>query len=399
MTQAPSEAPPHDEAAGPLAGVRVLDLSRLVAGNMLTLQLADFGAEVIKLEPPKGDPLRDWQEEGISAWWKVYSRNKRSVRLDLRTPEGKRRLSALVPTAQVLIEGFRPGTMEAAGFGPDALLALNPKLVMVRVSGFGQTGPYAARPGFGSLIEAMSGFAAKNGFADKPPALPNMALADMVAGLSGAFAAVMALRVAEQPGGAGQVIDLSLLEPLHATLGPDAAIHRLFGRSPARIGNRVSVTAPRNVYLTADGEWVALSASTQDMAFRLFAAIGRADMASDPRFSTNAARLDHVDEVDQVIGAFIGRLSLRDALAFFERAHVTVGPVHDPAGFAADPHVRERGVLVEAPDDDAGTLPMHAPFPRLSRTPGAIRRQAPALGQDEADILGPLGVAGPEPQR
>ncbi len=392
MTQASSQATPdHDEPAGPLAGVRVLDLSRLVAGNMLSLQLADFGAEVIKLEPDKGDPLRDWQEEGISAWWKVYSRNKRSIRVELRTAEGKRRLTALLPTAQVLIEGFRPGTMEAAGFGPDALLALNPKLVVVRVSGFGQTGPYAARPGFGSLIEAMSGFAAKNGFADKPPALPNMALADMVAGLSGAFAAVMALRVAEQPGGAGQVIDLSLLEPLHATLGPDAAIHRLFGRSPSRSGNRVSITAPRNVYPTADGEWVALSASTQDMAFRLFAAIGRADMASDPRFSTNAARLDNVEEVDRVIGAFIGRLSLLDALAFFERAHVTVGPVYDPAGFAADPHVRERGVLVEAPDADTGTLPMHAPFPRLSRTPGAIRRQAPTLGQDEADILGALG--------
>lgn len=388
MTQAPSQATPDD---GPLSGVRVLDLSRLVAGNMLSLQLADFGAEVIKLEPGKGDPLRDWQEEGISAWWKVYSRNKRSVRLELRDPEGKRRLSALVPTAQVLIEGFRPGTMEAAGFGPDALLALNPKLVVVRVSGFGQTGPYAARPGFGSLIEAMSGFAAKNGFADKPPALPNMALADMVAGLSGAFATVVALRVAEQPGGAGQVIDLSLLEPLHATLGPDAAIHRLFGRSPSRTGNRVSITAPRNVYLTADGEWLALSASTQDMAFRLFAAIGRADMADDPRFSTNAARLDNVEEVDRVVGAFIGRLSLSDALAFFERAHVTAGPVYDPAGFAADPHVRGRGVLVEAPDADTGTLPMHAPFPRLSRTPGAIRRQAPALGQDEADILGPLG--------
>src|SRR4051812_30952447 len=172
---------------GPLAGIRVLDLSRLVAGNMLSLQLADFGADVIKLEPGKGDPLRHWQESGLSIWWKVYSRNKRSIRLDLRSDKGKNLLARLVPDAQVLIEGFRPGTMEAAGFGPDALLALNPKLVIVRISGFGQTGPYAQRPGFGSLIEAMSGFAAKNGFADKPPALPNLALADMVAGLSGAF--------------------------------------------------------------------------------------------------------------------------------------------------------------------------------------------------------------------
>lgn len=371
---------------GPLAGIRVLDLSRLVAGNMLSLQLADFGAEVIKLEPDRGDPLRHWQENGISAWWKVYSRNKRSIRLDLKSAEGKAALRRLVPTAQVLVEGFRPGVMEAAGFGPDVLLGLNPKLVMVRISGFGQTGPYAQRPGFGSLIEAMSGFAAKNGFADKPPALPNLALADMVAGLSGAFATLAALRVAEQPEGLGQVVDLSLLEPLHATLGPDAAIHRLTGRSPSRIGNRVSITAPRNVYKTRDGEWVALSASTQDMAARLFAAIGRADMIHDPRFATNSARLDNVDEVDAVVGGFIAERDLAENLAYFEKAEVTVGPVYDPAGFALDPHVRGRGVLVDVEDPDHGPIPMHAPFPRLSRTPGRIRRPAPTLGQDEAEI-------------
>ncbi len=374
------------EAVGPLAGIRVLDLSRLVAGNMLSLQLADFGAEVIKLEPDRGDPLRHWQESGIPAWWKVYSRNKRSIRLDLKSAEGKATLRRLVPTAQVLIEGFRPGVMEAAGFAPDVLLGLNPKLVMVRISGFGQTGPYAQRPGFGSLIEAMSGFAAKNGFADKPPALPNLALADMVAGLSGAFATLAALRVAERPEGLGQVVDLSLLEPLHATLGPDAAIHRLTGRSPSRIGNRVSITAPRNVYRTRDGEWVALSASTQDMAARLFDAIGRGDMIHDPRFATNSARLDNVDEVDAIVGGFIAERDLAENLAYFEKAEVTVGPVYDPAGFALDPHVRGRGVLVEVEDPDHGAIPMHAPFPRLSRTPGRIRRPAPTLGQDEAEI-------------
>ncbi|MGY2048006.1 CaiB/BaiF CoA transferase family protein [Methylobacterium sp. JK268] len=378
-------------AEGPLAGIRVLDLSRLVAGNMLSLQLADFGADVIKLEPGRGDPLRHWQENGISAWWKVYSRNKRSIRLDLKTSEGKDTLRRLVPGAQVLVEGFRPGVMEAAGFGPDALLALNPKLVIVRVSGFGQTGPYAQRPGFGSLIEAMSGFAAKNGFADKPPALPNLALADMVAGLSGAFATLAALRVAERPDGVGQVVDLSLLEPLHATLGPDAAIHRLTGRSPSRIGNRVSITAPRNVYPTRDGEWIALSASTQDMAARLFRAIGRPEMIEDPRFSTNSARLDNVEEVDAVVGGFIAARDLAENLAYFEKAEVTVGPVYDPAGFARDPHVQGRGVLVEVEDPEVGAIPMHAPFPRLSRTPARIRRVAPALGQDEGDIAAELG--------
>ncbi|WP_083469236.1 CaiB/BaiF CoA transferase family protein [Methylobacterium variabile] len=381
-------------ADGPLSGIRVLDLSRLVAGNMLSLQLADFGADVIKLEPDRGDPLRHWQENGIPAWWKVYSRNKRSIRLDLKTPEGKASLRRLVPTAQVLIEGFRPGVMEAAGFSPDTLLGLNPKLVVVRISGFGQTGPYAQRPGFGSLIEAMSGFAAKNGFADKPPALPNLALADMVAGLSGAFATLAALRVAERPDGAGQVVDLSLLEPLHATLGPDAAIHRLTGRSPSRIGNRVSITAPRNVYRTRDGEWLALSASTQDMAARLFRAIGRPDMVDDPRFATNSARLDNVDAVDAIVGGFIAARDLADNLAYFEQAEVTVGPVYDPAGFALDPHVQGRGVLVEVEDPELGPVPMHAPFPRLSRTPGRIRRLAPTLGQDEAAIAAELGEAG-----
>lgn len=378
---------PVAPAPCPLEGVRVLDLSRLVAGNMLSLQLADFGAEVVKLEPDAGDPLRHWRDGGAALWWKVYGRNKRSVRLELRTEAGKALLARLVPTAHILVEGFRPGAMEAAGFSPDRLLALNPRLVIMRVSGFGQTGPYAGRPGFGSLIEAMSGFASKNGFADKPPALPNMALADMVAGLSGAFAAMVALRVAEQPGGRGQVVDLSLLEPLHSTLGPDAAVHRHTGRVPSRAGNRVSITAPRNVYSAADGGWLALSASTQGMAERLFRAIGRPDLIDDPRFRTNSDRLDNVDALDAIVAAFIGDHTTAEALAFFEAAEVTVGPVHDAAGFAADPHVRGRGVLVDAPDPELGAVTMHAVVPRLSATPGRLRRPAPALGADEADIL------------
>ena len=261
----PTPQPFRPEQRCPLDGVRVLDLSRLVAGNMLTLQLADFGAEVIKLEPAAGDPLRAWREDGVAAYWKVYGRNKKSVRLDLRSDDGKALLTRLIPTAHVLVESFRPGSLEAAGFGPEQVALLNPGLVFVRVSGFGQTGPYAHRPGFGSLVEAMSGFAAMNGFADKPPALPNFALADMVAGIQGAFAVMVALREAERPGGTGQVIDLSLLEPLHSTLGPEAAAWRITGRIPPRSGNRASITAPRNVYATADGGWVALSASTQAM--------------------------------------------------------------------------------------------------------------------------------------
>jgi crotonobetainyl-CoA:carnitine CoA-transferase CaiB-like acyl-CoA transferase len=380
----------QSDLACPLDGLRVLDFSRLVAGNMLTLQLADFGAEVIKLEPKAGDPLRHWREDGIAAYWKVYGRNKKSLCLDLRTPEGKALLTRLLPTADVLVESFRPGNMEAAGFGPEAVAILNPRLVFVRISGFGQTGPYAQRPGFGSLVEAMSGFAAKNGFSDKPPALPNLPLADMVAGIQGAFAVMVALREVEQRGGKGQVVDLSLLEPLHATLGPDAAAWRITGAIPPRSGNRASITAPRNIYATADGGWVALSASTQAMTARLFRAIGLAELIDDPRFRTNADRLAHVGEVDAIVGAFIGARSLDDNLRFFEAAEVTVGPVYDARGFASDPHVQGRGVLVEMADDDLGSLPMHAVVPRLSATPGALRRPAPKLDEHAAEILAAL---------
>lgn len=401
MTPPPSPAPLpagrvqpfRPEQPCPLDRVRVLDFSRLVAGNMLTLQLADFGAEVIKLEPAGGDPLRAWREDGVAAYWKVYGRNKKSVRLDLRQAEGKALLRRLIPTAHVLVESFRPGAMEAAGFGPEAVLALNPRLVFVRLSGFGQTGPYAQRPGFGSLVEAMSGFAAKNGFSDKPPVLPNMALADMVAGIQGAFAAMVALREAER-GGRGQVIDLSLLEPLHAMLGPDAAAWRITGQIPPRSGNRASITAPRNVYATSDGGWVALSASTQAMTERLFRAIGRPEMILDPRFRTNADRLSHVAEIDAVVGAFVGERTLEENLRFFEAAETTVGPVYDAQGFERDAHVQGRGVLVEVPDAELGSMPMHAVMPRLSGTPGALRRPAPMLGEHEAEVFGGLPVQG-----
>jgi len=382
--------PYQPQQACPLDGIRVLDLSRLIAGNMLSLQLADFGAEVIKLEPEAGDPLRHWRQKGVSAYWKVYGRNKKSVRLDLKSDKGKQVFRRLLATAQILVESFRPGVMEALGFGPDAVLAVNPRIVMVRISGWGQTGPYRERPGFGALVEAASGFAAKNGFADKPPVLPNMALADMVAGLSGAFATMVALRAAEQPGGKGQVIDLSLLEPLHSILGPDAALHRLTGVVMPRSGNHASITAPRNIYATSDGGWVALAASTEGMVQKLFAAIGRPELYDDPRFRTNDARLAHVDAIDEIVQAFIATRTVAGNVAFFAKAGVTVGPVYDSASFAHDPHIAAREVLLEMPDADMGTVPMHNVVPRLSGTPGAIRMPAPQLGEHEAEILGPL---------
>src|SRR5215208_6313315 len=259
--------PFRPEAKVPLDGIRVLDLSRLVAGNMVSLQLADFGAEVIKIEDPrKGDPLRDWRTNGISVHWKVYARNKKSVTLNLRDAEGLNLLRKLVATAQVFIENFRPGTLEAMDLGPDTLHAINPKLILVRVSGWGQDGPYRLKPGFGSLVEGMSTFAAKNGFADRPPVLPPLALADMIAGLYGANAVLVALREIELNGGTGQVIDLPLLDPIFSILGADAAIFKLTGEVAPRLGSRSANTSPRNVFQTRDGRWIAISASIQGMA-------------------------------------------------------------------------------------------------------------------------------------
>ena len=377
----------------PLDEVRVLDLSRVVAGNMLTVMLADFGADVIKIETPgSGDPLREWLADGLSLYWKTLARNKRSVTLNLRDAEGRALLDQLVATADVLVENYRPGVLERMGFAPERLLALKPRLIVVRISGFGQTGPYRDRPGFGTLIEAMSGFAAKTGFADRPPVLPNLALADVVAGMNGAFAVMVALRAAAAPDGAGQVIDLSLLEPLVSTLSVDAAIHEWTGQLPERLGSRSNIAAPRNVYRTSDGEYVAISASTQAMAARLFAAIGRPELIDDSRFSDNAARVANGAALDEVIASFFTARTQADNLAAMQQAEVTCGPVYDAAQLKRDPHIVDRGVLVALPDADAGTFATHDVVPRLSVTPGALRRPAPTLGEHTAEVLAALGV-------
>jgi crotonobetainyl-CoA:carnitine CoA-transferase CaiB-like acyl-CoA transferase len=380
------------QARGALEGVRVLDLSRLVAGNTLTQVLADFGAEVIKVEPPSGDTLRAWQTNGVPVTWKLYSRSKKSLCLELRRPEAIELLLRLVPTASMLIESFRPGILEKMGLAPPKLLERNPKLVVVRISGWGQDGPYSQRPGFGTLVEGMSGFASMNGFADREPVLPPMYLADSVAGLSGAAAAMIALREAEREGGAGQVIDLPLLEPLFNILGPQAANLRLTGKVKARTGNRSTTTAPRNAYCTKDGHWVCLSASIQKMTERLFRAIGRPDLITDPRYATNAARLANADELDAIIGAFIGERTQAENVAHFEKHEVTIGPVYDIAQIVEDPHVIERELVADYPDAEMGEFPMHHVIPRLSKTPGAIRSPAPRLGEHNRALLAEAGV-------
>ena len=386
--------PFRPEAACPLDGVRVLDLSRLVAGNMLSLQLADFGAEVIKIEDPrKGDPLRDWRTNNISVHWKVYARNKKSVTLNLRAPEGLDLLRKLVATAQVFIENFRPGTLEEMGIGPKALLSLNPHLIVVRVSGWGQDGPYREKPGFGSLVEGMSTFASKNGFADRPPVLPPLALADMIAGLYGSNAVLIALREIEQNSGTGQVIDLPLLDPIFSILGPEAALYQLTKKIEPRVGSRSNNTAPRNVYETRDGRFIAISASIQSMAERLYRAIGRADMIDDPRFATNTDRVKNIDEADRPVAEFIKARTLAENLSVFEAAEVTAAPVYDIGQFITDPHVQARAIVTDLPDAQMGSVPMHAVVPRLSGTPGEIRYPAPALGEHNDAILGGLGFS------
>jgi crotonobetainyl-CoA:carnitine CoA-transferase CaiB-like acyl-CoA transferase len=388
------------DARAPLDGVRVLDLSRLVAGNILSLSLADFGAEVIKIERPGiGDDLRHWKVEGVSVHWKVFARNKKSVALNLRHEQGRALLLRLVESAHVLIENYIPGTLEKMGLGPEVLHAHNPKLILVRVSGWGQSGPFRHKPGFGTLVEAMSGFAAMNGYADRPPVLPPVALADMIAGLYGAFATLTALREVEIKGGPGQVIDLSLFESIFSFFGQEALTYRLAGAVKERVGSRSNTTAPRNVYRCKDGKYVALSASMQTMAERLFRSIGRADLIDDPRFRTNADRVANLDEVDAIVAEYMARHTQAENLAHFELAGVTVGPVCDIADLMTHPYILGREILQSFPDDEVGELPMHHVTPRLSGTPGAIRRPAPAVGEHTREILAGLGVPDAEIDR
>ena len=379
-------------ARGTLEGVRVLDLSRLVAGNQLTQVLGDYGAEVIKVEPPAGDTLRAWQIQGVQTNWKIYARNKKSLCIEFRKKEAREILLRLVPGAAVFVESFRPGTLEAMGLGPDVLLNLNPKLIIVRVSGFGQEGPYRRRPGFGTLVEGMSGFASFNGFPDREPVLPPMYLADTLAGLYGSAAVMIALREVEQKGGRGQVIDLPLLDPMFAVLGPQAANYRLTGKVKPRTGSRSTNAGPRNAYLCKDGHYVCLSASTQKMAERVFRSIGRADLVDNPRYRANADRVKHADELDAIIGAFIAERTQAENVAFFEKAEVTIGPIYDISQIVEDPHMVERELIADYPDDDMDAFPMHHVVPRLSGTPGTIRTPAPRLGEHNRALLAEVGI-------
>jgi len=375
---------------GPLEGVRVVDLSRLVAGNMLTAYLADFGADVIKIERAEGgDDLRRWNEGGQPIYWKVYGRNKRSMVLDFKSATGLAQLKKLLRHSQILVENFVPGGMEKMGLAPAELLKDNPALVIVRISGWGQTGPYSHKPGFGTLVEAMSGFAYLNGYPDRPPVLPPLAMADMIAGVYGAAGVLTALRVAERHG-RGQVIDLSLFEPIFSFIASEAAKTQLTGVATMRAGNQSSHTAPRNVYQCGDGGFVALSGSMQSMAMRILDTIGRPELKTDPRFATNEGRVANRVELDRIIAGFIGARSTQENLDLFEAAGVTVGPVCSMADLLDHPYTNGREAIVRLEDGDMGSLPMHNIVPRLTGSPGGFRRPAPALGEHTAEISAEL---------
>jgi crotonobetainyl-CoA:carnitine CoA-transferase CaiB-like acyl-CoA transferase len=376
-----------------LDGVRVLDLSRMVAGGVAGMQLADFGADVIKVEQPRvGDPLRQWTTGGRAFWWKVYARNKQFITLNLQSPEGRDLLLQILPRFDVLIESFVPGTLERLLLGPETLHARHPGLVMLRISGWGQTGVGAARPGLGTLVEAASGFAAMNGEPDGAPIVPSFPMADMVSGLYAVNATMFALYNRDVHGGSGQVIDVSLFESLFSLLGPLPAEYAALGTTRGRNGSRSKNAGPRGCCATRDGGWIAVSGSTPKMAERILRAYGLEDLLADPRFATNEARVRHALELDAAVCEAIGTRTLAENLAIIELHKLTAGHVGTIADIENDPHWRERLLTVDVPDAEQ-TVRMHNVTPRLSSTPGQIKWPGGTLGQDNERVYGGLGVS------
>lgn len=378
-----------------LSGVRVLDTATLFAGPLAATLLGDFGAEVIKIEHPAGDPVRSHgaQRDGVGLWWKMLGRNKKAMTLYLGSPEGQELFRRLAADADVVIENFRPGTLERWGLGPDELREINPRLVLARVTGFGQTGPYARRPGFGTLAEAMSGFAAITGEPDGPPTLPPFGLADGIAALTTAFAVMTALR-ARDATGEGQVVDLAIIEPILTLLGPQIIAYDQLGELQARTGNRSHNNAPRNTYRTRDGGWVAVSTSAQSIAERVMRLVGRPELIEEPWFATGAQRARHADVLDEAVGSWIAGRDRDEVVKAFEEAQAAVAPVYTAADVMADPQFEALGTIASVPDDELGPVRMQNVLFRLSGTPGRITSAGPPLGAHTAEILARYGVDG-----
>jgi crotonobetainyl-CoA:carnitine CoA-transferase CaiB-like acyl-CoA transferase len=375
---------------GPLADLRVLDVSTLFAGPLAATFLGDFGADVIKVEHPrKPDAARGHgpAKDGVNLWWKTLGRNKKTVTINLGDPEGARLLLALAAEADVLIENFRPGTLERWGVGPDELHAANPDLVIARVTAFGQFGPYSGRPGFGSLAEAMSGFAALTGEPDGPPTLPPFGLADGIAALATAYAVMIGLRT-----GTGQVIDMAIIEPILMLLGGQITAYDQLGHVQPRTGNRSVNNAPRNVYRTGDGEWVAVSTSSQSIAERVLRLVGRPDVVEQPWFATGHQRAQHADELDAAVSAWIAARPADEVVAEFEKAQAAISRVYDVRGVLTDPQYQALGTVQTVEDDELGPVRMQNVLFRMSATPGAIRWAGRQHGADTDEVLESVGV-------
>ncbi|MGW4431248.1 CaiB/BaiF CoA transferase family protein [Streptomyces tendae] len=397
VTSAPAASSARSASASapaPLTGLRVLDLATLFAGPLAATMLGDFGAEVIKVEhPTRPDPSRGHgpSKDGIGLWWKLLGRNKHTITLDLSKPAGRATLLRLAATADVVVENFRPGTLEKWDLGWDELSAVNPRLVLTRVTGFGQFGPYARRPGFGTLAEAMSGFAAMTGEPDAPPTLPPFGLADSIAALATAYAVMTALAARERTG-EGQVVDMAIIEPILTVLGPQPLWYDQLGHVQPRTGNRSQNNAPRNTYRTADGTWVAVSTSAQSVAERVMRLVGRPELIDEPWFATGAGRARHTDVLDAAVGDWIARHTRADVLAAFEKAEAAIAPVQDVRDVMADPQYQALDTVTTVDDPELGPLRMQNVLFRLSATPGAIRWAGRPHGADTEEVLTGLGL-------
>ena len=377
--------------AGPLDGVTVIEAGSMISIGTVGRLLADFGADVIKVEHPvTGDHLRHFgpQKEGVGLWWKYLGRNKQSVTLDISTEEGKVVFEDLVADADALIENFRPGTLERWDLGYNHLSELNPGLVMLRLSGFGQTGPYSDRPGFGTLAEAMSGFAFLNGYPDREPLLPPTGLADGIAAMFSTMAVAFALYNRDANGGSGQYIDTSLIEPIFSLIGPQPLRYQQLDEIEERSGNRSTSSAPRNVYQTGDGRAVAISASAQPIAMRVFDAIERPELKDDPRFADNEKRLENVEELDAAIQDWMDDHTREEVIDRFEEYEATIAPIYNVADIIEDEHYQARDAVVEVPDEEIGTGAVQNTVPRLSETPGSISHLGPPLGAHNEAVYG-----------
>jgi crotonobetainyl-CoA:carnitine CoA-transferase CaiB-like acyl-CoA transferase len=385
--------------SGPLRNVRVLDASSILAGPLLCQFLGDFGADVIKVEHPvQGDGLRGHgpRKDETPLWWKEVGRNKRCVGIDLSRPDGAATLLELVRHTDILVENFRPGCFERWGLTWEALSEANPGLIYVRVTGFGQDGPYAQRRAFGTLAEAMSGFAAMTGEADGPPTLPPFGLADTIAGLVAMNGALLALREREVNGGLGQIVDVSILESMLLVLGPALAAYDQLGVVATRTGNRTGNNAPRNLYRAKDGKWLAVSTSATPIARRVLELVGHPEVIDEEWFATGHGRAQHVDLLDGYVAQWMEQRTAPEVQEAFEAVGAAVAPVYDVSDIMADPQVRFREMVTAVADTDLGSVAMRNVMPRLTASPGAIRFTGRELGADTDEVLRELAGLGPE---